>query len=182
MTWQWADLAFFSLTLLPTGLAMVTGHMPERLRPRLAAVQLGRPGSYAAAPLNAIPRLASASPAIIMAATAIAGLVAATGCLVVVGGTVSRTAGWLTALDRAGDPDPAAAAYAAPVGGQRGRDLETVHVVVRAYVARAIGRVPDLEGALPGVPAAQTDERIGFMYRLGPQHQYAPCPGTVPPT
>lgn len=40
MTWQWADLAFFSLTLLPTGLAMVTGHMPERLRPRLAAVQL----------------------------------------------------------------------------------------------------------------------------------------------
>ncbi|GAA2652630.1 hypothetical protein [Streptomyces vastus] len=87
MTWQWIGLVFFSLTLLPTGLAMVTGHVPERLRPRLAPVRLrgwAVLALYAAAPLNAIPRLAGASPAIIMAATVTAGVVAATGCLVTV--------------------------------------------------------------------------------------------------
>ncbi|WP_338900084.1 hypothetical protein WBG99_34180 [Streptomyces sp. TG1A-60] len=86
MTWHWIGLAFFSLTLLPAGLAMVTGHVPERLRSRLAPA---RPrgwallAGYAAAPLNTIPRLVEASPAIISAATATAGIVAATGCLFV---------------------------------------------------------------------------------------------------
>ncbi|MCP9946591.1 hypothetical protein LUX12_20280 [Streptomyces somaliensis] len=59
--------------------------MPERLRPRLTPV---RPRGWAvlalhaAAPLNAIPRPADASPTIVSAATAAAGLAAATGCAV----------------------------------------------------------------------------------------------------
>ncbi|MDW4910589.1 hypothetical protein RB628_36020 [Streptomyces sp. ADMS] len=85
MTWHWIGLALFSLTLLPAGLAMVTGHVPKRLHLRLtpapprgwAVLAL-----YAAAPLNAIPRLAGASPAITLAATATAGIVATTGCAV----------------------------------------------------------------------------------------------------
>ncbi|MFD3825669.1 hypothetical protein [Streptomyces sp. NPDC058625] len=83
MTWHWSGLILFSLTLLPAGLIMVTGHVPERPRTRLvpapprawAVLAL-----YAAAPLNAIPRLAGASPAIASAATATAGVVTATGC------------------------------------------------------------------------------------------------------
>ncbi|URN17305.1 MULTISPECIES: hypothetical protein [Streptomyces] len=87
MIWHWVGLAFFSITLLPAGAAMVAGRVPERLRPRLAPV---RPRGwavlalYAAAPLNAIPRLADASPTIVSAATAAAGLAAATGCAVAV--------------------------------------------------------------------------------------------------
>ncbi|MGG7569261.1 hypothetical protein [Streptomyces sirii] len=86
MTWQWIGLVLFSLTLMPTGLAMVTGRIPGRLRPRLAPV---RPcgwavlALYAAVPLNAIPRLAGASRAVTVAAIATAGVVAATGCVVV---------------------------------------------------------------------------------------------------
>ncbi|WP_328769796.1 hypothetical protein [Streptomyces sp. NBC_00286] len=85
MTWHWIGLAFFSITLLPAGLAMVTGHVPKRLRPRLAPTPprgWAILALYAAAPLNAIPRLAGASPAITLAATATAGVVAATGCAV----------------------------------------------------------------------------------------------------
>lgn len=58
MIWHWVGLAFFSITLLPAGAAMVAGRVPERLRPRLAPV---RPRGwavlalYAAAPLNTIP-------------------------------------------------------------------------------------------------------------------------------
>ncbi|MER5215441.1 hypothetical protein ABT063_34100 [Streptomyces sp. NPDC002838] len=85
MTWHWIGLALFSVTLLPAGLAMVTGHEPKRLRPRLApAPPRGWAilALYAAAPLNAIPRLAGVSPAITLAATATAGIVATTGCAV----------------------------------------------------------------------------------------------------
>ncbi|MCX2926964.1 hypothetical protein [Streptomyces sp. NEAU-W12] len=85
MTWYWIGLILFSLTLLPAGLAMVTGHVPERPRLRLAPTPpRGRAflALYAAAPLNVVPRLADASPAIILAATATAGVVAAGGCAV----------------------------------------------------------------------------------------------------
>ncbi|MFK4101494.1 hypothetical protein ACI2L1_15695 [Streptomyces sp. NPDC019531] len=53
MTWHWTGLVFFSLTLLPTGLALVSGRIPHRLRHRLAPM---RPrgwtllGLYAVAP------------------------------------------------------------------------------------------------------------------------------------
>ncbi|MET8812046.1 hypothetical protein ABZW47_08600 [Streptomyces sp. NPDC004549] len=40
MTWQWIFLAAFSLTVLPLGVALVTGRVPERLRPRLAPARL----------------------------------------------------------------------------------------------------------------------------------------------
>ncbi|MCX5006738.1 hypothetical protein OHB05_29570 [Streptomyces sp. NBC_00638] len=30
MTWHWTGLAVFSLTLLPAGLALLTGRMPHR--------------------------------------------------------------------------------------------------------------------------------------------------------
>ncbi|MET9852105.1 hypothetical protein ABZY57_03980 [Streptomyces sp. NPDC006450] len=39
MIWQWTGLAVFSLTLLPTGLAMAAGWAPARLRARLAPVR-----------------------------------------------------------------------------------------------------------------------------------------------
>lgn len=83
MTWHWTGLAFFSLTLLPAGLALVTGRIPHTLRHRLAPM---RPrgwallGLYSAAPLNTIPRLAEAPPATIVVATAAAAVLAAAGC------------------------------------------------------------------------------------------------------
>ncbi|MEU3147124.1 MULTISPECIES: hypothetical protein [unclassified Streptomyces] len=85
MTRRWIGLILFSLTLLPAGPAVVTGHVPERLRLRLAPTPprgWAVLALYAAAPLNAIPRLAGASPAITPAATAAAGVVAAGGCAV----------------------------------------------------------------------------------------------------
>ncbi|MGY0070450.1 hypothetical protein ACWZEH_27455 [Streptomyces sp. QTS137] len=85
MTWHRIGLILFSLTLLPAGLIMVTGHVPERLRTRLApSAPRGWAvlALYAAAPLNTVPRLAGASPAITLAATATAGMVAAGGCVV----------------------------------------------------------------------------------------------------
>ncbi|WP_432073834.1 hypothetical protein [Streptomyces wuyuanensis] len=85
MTWHWIGLTFFSITLLPAGTAMATGHVPKRLRPRLAPTAprgWAVLALYAAAPLNAIPRLAGASPTIILAGTATAGFVAAAGCAV----------------------------------------------------------------------------------------------------
>ncbi|MEU8943606.1 hypothetical protein OHU17_38000 (plasmid) [Streptomyces goshikiensis] len=84
MTWQWIGLTIFSLTLLPAGLAMAAGWTPARLRSRLTPV---RPRGwallaiYAAAPLNAIPRLAGASPQTSLALTAAAGILAVAGCL-----------------------------------------------------------------------------------------------------
>lgn len=85
MKWQWIGLTIFSLTLLPAGLAMAAGRAPSRLRGRLAPV---RPRGwallaiYTVAPLNAIPRLAGASPETTLALTAAAGIIAAAGCLV----------------------------------------------------------------------------------------------------
>lgn len=85
MTWQWIGLTFFSLTVLPAGLAMAADRVPERLRRRLAPV---RPRGwallliYATAPINALPRLAGASPDITLACTVAGGALAVTGCLV----------------------------------------------------------------------------------------------------
>ncbi|WP_416986042.1 hypothetical protein [Streptomyces sp. T028] len=84
MVWQLTGLAFFSLTLLPSGAALVAGHAPDRLRSRLAAD--ARPlgwallSLYAVAPLNALPRLCQAPPSITFAATAVAAAGALGGC------------------------------------------------------------------------------------------------------
>lgn len=85
MIWQWIGLAFFSLTLLPAGLAMAAGRAPARLRARLTPVRVrgwAILAIYAVAPLNAIPRLARATPELTLALTAAAGIIAAAGCLV----------------------------------------------------------------------------------------------------
>ncbi|MFE3579643.1 hypothetical protein [Streptomyces vinaceus] len=85
MKWQWIGLALFSLTLLPTGLAMASDRVPRRLRGRLAPV---RPRGwallsvYAVAPVNAIPRLAGASSDVTLAATATGGALVVAGSLV----------------------------------------------------------------------------------------------------
>ncbi|MFF0041652.1 hypothetical protein [Streptomyces mirabilis] len=84
MTWQWIGLTVFSLTLLPAGLAMAAGWAPARWRTRLTPVRVrgwAILALYAAAPLNAIPRLAGASPEVSLAFTAAAGIVAVAGCL-----------------------------------------------------------------------------------------------------
>ncbi|MFE0640663.1 hypothetical protein ACFW2Y_03410 [Streptomyces sp. NPDC058877] len=84
MTWQWFGLVFFSLTVLPAGLAMATNRVPERLRHRLAPV---RPRGwallliYATAPTNSLPRIAGASPDLTLACTAAGGVLAVAGCL-----------------------------------------------------------------------------------------------------
>lgn len=83
MTWHWIGLVSFSLTLLPAGLALVSGRIPQRLRHRLAPMRprgLALLALYAVAPLNTVPRLAEAPPVITLVATATAGLVAAAGC------------------------------------------------------------------------------------------------------
>lgn len=73
MKWQWIGLVLFSFTLLPAGLALAAGRVPRRLRARLAPV---RPCGwatllvYSTAPLNAIPRLADASPDVVLVCTA----------------------------------------------------------------------------------------------------------------
>lgn len=85
MTWQWIGLNFFSLTVLPAGLAMATDRVPERLRHQLAPV---RPHGwallliYATAPVNALPRIAGASPDITLACSAAGGALTVAGCLV----------------------------------------------------------------------------------------------------
>lgn len=84
MLWQWIGLTVFSLTLLPAGLAMAGGWAPARLRARQTQVRArgwALLALYAAAALNAIPRLAGASPEVSLALTAAAGIVAVAGCL-----------------------------------------------------------------------------------------------------
>ncbi|MFE5913975.1 hypothetical protein ACFQ6B_33505 [Streptomyces wedmorensis] len=84
MTWQWIGLTIFSLTLLPAGLAMAAGWTPARLSARPTPVRAygwAILALYAAAPLNAIPRLTGASPQVSLALTAVAGVVAVAGCL-----------------------------------------------------------------------------------------------------
>ncbi|GGX43226.1 hypothetical protein AR457_38910 [Streptomyces agglomeratus] len=84
MLWQWIGLAVFSLTLLPIGLAMAAGRVPARLRARFVPVRVhgwAILAIYAVAPLNAIPRLAGASPELSLALTAAAGIAAVAGCL-----------------------------------------------------------------------------------------------------
>ncbi|MER7896469.1 hypothetical protein ABTX62_10165 [Streptomyces sp. NPDC096046] len=86
MLWQWIGLAVFSLTLLPAGVALLTGRVPRRLRPRLDPMRprgLALLAFYAAAPLNAVPRLAGASPVLTLTATGLAMMVTLAGCIVV---------------------------------------------------------------------------------------------------
>ncbi|MFE2323279.1 hypothetical protein ACFXD5_04995 [Streptomyces sp. NPDC059385] len=96
MMWQWIGLMVFSLTLLPAGLAMACGWVPARLRERLAPV---RPRGwaflavYAAAPLNALPRLAEAPPGVSLALTAAAGILVVVGCLVAGLASLAQTKG-----------------------------------------------------------------------------------------
>lgn len=87
MIWQWIGLAVFSVTLLPAGVALLTGRVPQWLSPRLAPMRprgLALLAFYASAPLNAIPRLVGASPSIILAATGLAMVVILAGCIVVI--------------------------------------------------------------------------------------------------
>ncbi|MFI5763098.1 hypothetical protein [Streptomyces sp. NPDC051563] len=85
MKWQWIGLALFSLTLLPAALAMLADRVPRRWRGRLAPV---RPRGvallliYALGPVNAIPRLAGASPDTTLMCTAVGGGLAVAGALV----------------------------------------------------------------------------------------------------
>ncbi|MET8765668.1 hypothetical protein [Streptomyces sp. NPDC004658] len=91
MIWHSTGLAVFSLTLLPAGLALLTGRTPHRLHARpVPARPLGWAllCLWAAAPLNTIPRLADAPPAITLAATAVAGAGAFAGCALAVGATL----------------------------------------------------------------------------------------------
>jgi hypothetical protein len=87
MIWQWIGLAVSSFTLLPASVALLTGRVPQRLRPRLNPMRprgLALLAFYAAAPLNAVPRLADASPSITLAATGLAMAVVLAGCIVVI--------------------------------------------------------------------------------------------------
>ncbi|WP_137988385.1 hypothetical protein [Streptomyces vilmorinianum] len=94
MTWQWIGLTAFSLTLLPSGVAMAVDRVPERLRARPAPVPTrGRAVLliYATAPVNALPRLADASADVTLACTVAGGALAVAGCLLM---------GWATGAGR----------------------------------------------------------------------------------
>ncbi|MFD5252530.1 hypothetical protein ACFWM5_06740 [Streptomyces bobili] len=87
MIWQWTGLAVFSLTLLPAGIALLTGHVPQRLHSRLTPMRprgIALLAFYTAAPLNTLPRLAGASTTVTLAATALAGLLTCAGCILVI--------------------------------------------------------------------------------------------------
>ncbi|WP_030771870.1 MULTISPECIES: hypothetical protein [unclassified Streptomyces] len=84
MNLQWAGLAVFSLTMLPAGVALMTDRVPRRLRPRLAPVRLRGAAVlliYLVAPVNAVPRLAGASPDTTLACTAAGGVFVVVGAL-----------------------------------------------------------------------------------------------------
>ncbi|MGW2354278.1 hypothetical protein [Actinacidiphila glaucinigra] len=90
MTWRWIFLAAFSLTLLPAGLALTFGRVPAGLRPRLTPVRRrgwGFLALYALAPLNVVPRLMGAPPAVILVATATGGAMAIAGLTLVAAAT-----------------------------------------------------------------------------------------------
>ncbi|MCX5522488.1 hypothetical protein OG342_06360 [Streptomyces bobili] len=87
MIWQWTGLAVFSLTLLPAGIALLTGHVPQRLHSRLAPMRprgVALLAFYTAAPLNTLPRLADASTTVTLAATALAGLLTCAGSILLI--------------------------------------------------------------------------------------------------
>lgn len=84
MMWQWIGLVSFSLTLLPGGLALAAGRVPHRLRARLARVRLCGCGVlliYSTAPLNAVPRLATASADLILVCSAAGSVLCSAGVL-----------------------------------------------------------------------------------------------------
>ncbi|MFH8803930.1 hypothetical protein ACH4F6_30770 [Streptomyces sp. NPDC017936] len=84
---QWIGLAVFSVALLPAGIALLTGRLPQRLRPRLAPMRprgLAFLAFSAGAPLDTTPRLADASPLTILAATGLSMVATLTGCAVVI--------------------------------------------------------------------------------------------------
>ncbi|MFD0123982.1 hypothetical protein [Streptomyces virginiae] len=85
MKWQWIGLVVFSLTLLPLAVVMIVDRVPRLLRGGRASVRLRGWGFlliYATAPVNAVPRLAGASPDTTLACTAAGGCLAVAGCLV----------------------------------------------------------------------------------------------------
>jgi hypothetical protein len=87
MIWQWTGLAVFSLALLPAGVALLTGQVPQRLHSRLAPMRprgIALLAFYTAAPLNTLPHLAGASTTVTLAATALAGLLTCAGCVLVI--------------------------------------------------------------------------------------------------
>ncbi|MEU6759048.1 hypothetical protein [Streptomyces sp. NPDC046685] len=93
MQWQWIGLIAFSLTLLPVAVAMITDRVPRRLRGKLTPVRPRGWGFlliYATAPVNAVPRLAGASPDTTLACTAAGGGRAVAGCLVLGVATLRR--------------------------------------------------------------------------------------------
>ncbi|NXY94228.1 hypothetical protein HYE82_07470 [Streptomyces sp. BR123] len=85
MNWQWIFLILFSLTLLPAGIALLAGWAPRSLRTDGMPVRSQGAALlliYATVPVNAIPRLADASAAMVLACTAGGGALALTGALV----------------------------------------------------------------------------------------------------
>ncbi|OBQ49658.1 hypothetical protein A4U61_32835 [Streptomyces sp. H-KF8] len=82
MTRQWTGFGVFSPTLLPAGVAPLTGRVPQRLRPapmRPRGLSLLAP--YTAVPLNAVPRTPGASPSITLVATGLGTPVIPAGCI-----------------------------------------------------------------------------------------------------
>lgn len=74
-------------------MAVVVDRVPRRLRGRWASARPRGWGFlliYATAPVNAVPRLAGASPDITLACTAVGGGLAVVGCLVLGVATLRR--------------------------------------------------------------------------------------------
>ncbi|MFE3323951.1 hypothetical protein [Streptomyces sp. NPDC059176] len=83
MIWQWTALAVFTLTVLPVAVALLTDRIPRRLRSTAVPTRpwgLALLSLYAVAPINALPRLAGASPAVVLTATVLGGVLAVSGC------------------------------------------------------------------------------------------------------
>jgi hypothetical protein len=83
MTWQWIGLTAFSLTLLPSGVAMAVGRAPRWPRARQTSVPTCGWALLlicATAPLNTVPRLVGASADVTLAGTVAGGVLALAGC------------------------------------------------------------------------------------------------------
>ncbi|MEV7995833.1 hypothetical protein AB0O67_29250 [Streptomyces sp. NPDC086077] len=96
MIWHWIGLTVFSLTLLPAGIALLTGRVPQRLRARLTPMRprgLACLVFYATAPLNAVPRLSDAPSSVIVAGTGLGMVAALAGCAAVIAAAQRPRAG-----------------------------------------------------------------------------------------